>query len=140
MDEITYSDRYRERMPDAKYEAQCISHNFGYIAGKHRKLFMIYKIASPGPYHGKEIMKIYNMPISSRVSMGSNYYKDWLFVNGNHKPSRQDRLSPKIFHNKVLIIKTRTSKPKHNNGQEMPEGCWYSVVDYISEVATGSKP
>jgi hypothetical protein len=126
-------------MPDAKYEALCISYNFGFITGKYRKLFMIFKITSPGSYHGKEIMKIYNMPTNKPISMASNYYKDWVLVNGNHKPARIDRLSPKIFRNKILIIKTRTSRPRHNNKQEMPEDFWYSIVDYISEVATGNR-
>ena len=140
MDAITHSDCYRERMPDAKYEAQCIDQNVGFITGGHRKLFMIFKITTPGAHLGKEIMKIYNMPIGKPTRMSSNFYKDWVFVNGNRKPSRKDRLSPKIFYNKRMIIKTRTTRPKHCNGQEMSEDFWYSVVHYISEVVTGIKP
>jgi len=104
--------------------------------GKNKKLFVIFKILNVGEHYGKTIMLVYNMPFSSGPRAGSKYYKDWVFLNGYKKPSRNAKMSPRIFQNKRMLIKTRTSKPKRNK-KEMPETFWYSVVDQIIEVITG---
>jgi len=57
-------------------------------------------------------------------------------VNGWRKPSRNAKMSPRIFLNKICRIKNRTVKPLHNK-KEMPEDFWYSVVDEIIEVIAG---
>jgi hypothetical protein len=57
-------------------------------------------------------------------------------VNGWRKPSRNSKLSPRLFLNKIYRVKTRTVKPIHN-GKKMPKEFWYSVVDEIAEVLTG---
>jgi hypothetical protein len=60
-------------------------------------------------------------------------FVNWVMVNSWNKPSRNAKMSPRIFKNKIYKIKTRTTKPKHN-GKDMPENFWYSVVDEILEV------
>ena len=75
----------------------------------------------------------FNMPYDKKIKSGSKYYKNWVMVNGWNKPSRNAKMSPRIFKNKIYKIKTRTTMPKHN-GKEMPENFWYSVVDEILEV------
>ena len=76
----------------------------------------------------------FNMPYDKKIKSGSKYYKNWVMVNGWSKPSKNAKMSPRIFKNKIYEIRTRTTKPKHN-GKEMPENFWYSVVDEILEVS-----
>jgi hypothetical protein len=75
----------------------------------------------------------FNMPYDRRIKSGSKYYKTWCMVNDWQKPSRNAKMSPRLFLNKIYKVKTRTVKPPHN-GKEMPEQFWYSVVDEIIEV------
>jgi len=57
-------------------------------------------------------------------------------VNGWQQPSKNAKMSPRIFKNKIFKVKTRTVEPKHN-GKKMPKKFWYSVVDEIIEVVAG---
>ena len=76
------------------------------------------------------------MPYDMKIKTGSKYYKTWTMVNGWNKPTRNAKMSPRLFKNKIFKVKTRTVKPQHN-GNEMPEHFWYSVVDEIVEVVAG---
>ena len=135
--DYTADEKYRELLPDGEYEAQYVSQNDGFVMGQNRKLFVILKILEAGDHFGKKIMLVYNMPLNKRLAPSSKYYMDWMFLNGCKKPSRNARMSPKIFKNKRLLIKTRTVKPKRNGKEIMPKEFWYSVVDQIVEVLTG---
>jgi len=123
----------RPHFPDGEYESQCVGYNTNFCFGKTRKTFLEFVIISEGDHHGKEIFMAFNMPYDMKIKTGSKYYKNWVMVNGWNKPSRNAKMSPRIFKNKIYKIKTRTTKPKHN-GKEMPENFWYSVVDEILEV------
>lgn len=135
--EYTPDELHRNLFPDGTYEVQYVSHNDGFVIGQNRKLFVIFKILSINEHYDKTIMLIYNMPLNNRPSASSKYYKDWVFLNGYNKPSRNTKMSPKIFQNKRLLIKTRVVKPKRNKKEIMPENFWYSVVGQIEEVLTG---
>ena len=136
--EYTSDELHRNLFPDGTYEVQYVSHNDGFAMGRYKKLFVIFKILDAGEHFDKTIMLIYNMPFSSGPRAGSKYYKDWAFLNEFKKPSRNTIMSPRIFRNKRLLIKTRTVKPKRNK-EEMPKEFWYSVVDQILEVHTGGE-
>ena len=84
----------------------------------------------------KEIFQAYNIPYDEKIRPGSKYYKTWVMVNGWRKPSRNAKMSPRLFLNKIYKIKTRTVKPQHNN-KPMPQNFWYSCVDEIVEVTVG---
>jgi len=134
MKEFICSDNYRPLIPNGTYEAQCINHDSKFVLGKTRKVFLTFKILL-GEHQGKQIFQAYNMPYDGKIKMGSKYYKTWCMVNGWNKPSRNAKMSPRLFINQIFKIKTRTTKPLHN-GKEMPENFRYSVVDAILEVIT----
>ena len=136
--DYTADEKYRELLSNGEYEAQYVSHNDGFVMGQNKKLFVIFKILDAGEYYGKTIMLVYNMPFSTGPRASSKYYTDWVFLNGYKKPSRNTKMSPTIFKNKRLLIKTRTVIPKRNK-EEMPKEFRYSVVDQILEVLTGSE-
>lgn len=135
MKEFVCSDNYRPLIPNGTYEAQCIKYDNKFVLGKTLKVFLIFKILDLGEHQGKQIFQAFNMPYDRKIKMGSKYYKTWCMVNGWNKPSRNAKMSPRLFINKIFKIKTRTTKPLHN-GKEMPENFRYSVVDAILEVIT----
>jgi len=120
-------------IPDDLYEAQCVRYDSGFVFGKARKLFLHFKITELGEHNGKKIFMVFNMRYDKKIKSGSKYYKTWVQVNGWKKPSRNARMSPRIFKNKVVQIATRTVKPTHN-GKKMPKEFWYSIVDSILDV------
>jgi hypothetical protein len=120
------------RIPDGLYEAQCFKYE--YSRKPYSKVYLKFKITQPGKHNGLRLFKPYNIPPDGgRPARGSNYFKDWSMVNNWQLPSRNTKMSPKIFVNKLFKIKTRTSKPMHND-KEMPEQFWYSLVDALVEV------
>ena len=130
--EYSAKDDYRVRIPDGVYEAQCFKYDSGFCLGKARKLFLHYRITE-GEHTGTELFQAFNMPYQGKVSCGSKYYKTYVMVNGWTKPSRNAKLSPRLFKDKIFKVRTRTVQPQHA-GKPMPEQFWYSVVDDILEV------
>ena len=136
MTDFVCGEDYKPHIPDGKYQAQCIRYDQSFVLGKAKKLFLHFKITEPGAHQGKMIFMAFNMPYSGKIRQGSKYYKTYVFVNGWTKPTRNARMSPCLFKNKVFLVKTRTVKPTYQ-GKEMPQNFWYSVVDHIVEVVTG---
>ncbi len=124
---------YRPLLRNGTYEAQCFKYDSKFCFGKTRKLFLHFKIIQPGEYFGEAIFMAFNIPYDRKISQGSKYYKTWVHVNGWRKPSRNAKMSPKLFLNRICRVRTRTVKPTVN-GQKMPKDFWYSVVDTIVEV------
>jgi hypothetical protein len=134
--EFICSENYKPLIPDRIYEAQCFNYDSSFHLGKTRKTFLFFKIVDPGEHYGKQIFMAFNMPYDKKIKTGSKYYKTWCMVNRWKKPSKNAKMSPKLFLKKIYKIKTRKAKPKHN-GKEMPKDYWYSVVDEIVEVTAG---
>jgi len=132
MGDYVCDDNYRSLIPDGKYEVQCTGYDNSFCLGKARKLFLYFRIIE-GEYEGTKLFQAFNIPYDERIKSGSKYYKTWVMVNQWRKPSRNTKMSPRLFLNHVYRIKTRTVKPKHND-QPMPEAFRYSVVDEILEV------
>lgn len=128
-----FNEDYKPRLPDRIYEAQCISYDSKFVLGKTKKLFLNFKIIEMGEHQGKIIFLAFNMRYDDKIKQGSKYFKTWCQVNNWQKPTRNAKMSPRIFLNKIFKVKTRVTKPSHN-GKEMPENFWYSVVDHIVEV------
>ena len=134
MKEFVFDDDYKPLIPDAEYEVQCVEYNNQFCFGKAIKTFLKFKIITEGDHHGKKLFMAFNMPYNGRIKTGSKYYKSWCMVNDWRKPSRNAKMSPRHFLNKVYRVKTRIVKPPYNGKKEMPEQFWYSVVDEITEV------
>ena len=131
--ELVCAEDYRPLLPDGKYEAVCVHYDQSFVLGKTRKLYLHFKITEQGPHYEKQVFMAFNIPYKRRMKAGSKYYKTYVQVNGR-KPSRNSRMSPRIFKGRIYTIRIRTCKPKFPNGKEMPREYWYSVVDYIDEI------
>ncbi len=133
MEEFVFREEYKPLIPNGTYEAQCIKYDSKFCLGKARKLFLHFAILEHGEHNKKQIFMAFNMPYNKRIRQGSKYFKTWCMVNDWRLPSRNAKMSPRLFLNKIYKVKTRTVKPNHN-GKEMPREFWYSVVDKIVEV------
>ncbi len=134
MTKYVFSEGYKPRVPNRVYEAQCIRYDNKFVLGKTKKLFLKFKILDMGEHHGKEIFMAFNMRYDDKIKQGSKYFKTWCLANNWSKPSRNAKMSPRIFINKIFKIKTRTVKPPYYGKESMPEDFWYSIVDTIVEV------
>ncbi len=133
MKDFVCDDDYKPLIPDVKYEVQCVGYDNRFCLGKARKAFLKFQILTEGEHKGKKLFMAFNMPYDGRIKTGSKYYKTWCMVNGWRRPSRNTKMSARLFKNKIYTVKTRTVKPQHN-GKEMPEDFWYSIVNEIIEV------
>ena len=131
------ADNYRPLIPEGKYEAVCTKYEDNFCFMKARKLFLHFKIITPGEYQGTELFQSYNMPYNGKMKLGSKYYKTWCMVNGWKIPTRNAKMSPRFFLNKAYVVNVRTVKPQHNGGT-MPKDFYYSVIDQIILVNTGA--
>ena len=136
MQDLVCDDNYHALLDDGIYDAQCIKFDNSFVLRKARKLFLHFSVVDEGRYHGKRLFMAFNLPFDFRVKSGSKYYKTWVMVNGWMRPSKNARMSPRLFLNKIFKIKTRVVKPKHHD-KLMPETFWYSVVDEIIQVIAG---
>jgi len=136
MEDFICGNDYWPLIPNGVYEAQCIKYDNKFVLGKTKKTFLTFRIVSLSEHQGKEIFQAFNMPYDGKIKTGSKYYKTWCMVNDWRRPSRNAKMSPRIFLNKIYRIKTRTVRPLHNK-KEMPQDYWYSVVDEIIEVIAG---
>ena len=135
MEEFVCADDYWPLLPNGTYEAQCFRYESKHFGVNTLKLFLRFKIIQ-GEYQGKEIFMAFNMPPNGKIKTGSKYYQTWVDVNGWQKPSRNTKMSPRIFKNKIFKVETRTVKRKHND-KKMPDSFNYSIVDKILEVVAG---
>ena len=121
---------YRPLIPDGLWDVQCIGYDDGYY-GKIPKLFLNFEIVGDGPYKGEQLFMSFNMPYDGHIPTGSRYYKTWSKVNGK-LPSRNAKMSPRIFLNKLFRVKTRTVVPKDDN-DVLPTDFHYSIIENIIE-------
>ena len=123
-------------IPDGEYWAICTDYKeqdyFIKGQGKKRKLYMcfdIYAEANSLDDMSEKIWMIFNMPKNRHFGKRSKYYQTWKMVWGR-TPTRNARISPKIFLNRHFKIKTKTVK-KYYDGEIRPEGERYSIIDEI---------
>jgi hypothetical protein len=133
------ADEIRPLIPEGIYEVFCIGAEKGISHFRSLKMFLKFKIITPGQYMETEIFMAMNLMNTKTgkpfkiVPHGSKYFEQWVIANRNIKPVRNDRMSSKIFINNIFKAVVRTVKPKFPDGTEKPECFHYSVVDYLKE-------
>ena len=135
--EFVCKDNPRPLIPEGIYEAVCTGYETGFCFGKCRKLFLKFKIITPGPHLGTELFMAFNMAFNGRIATGSKYYKTWCLANNWQKPTLNAVMSPRIFKNKAFAVKVKTAKPKHN-GTAMPQDFHYSIIEQLLHVIAGA--
>jgi hypothetical protein len=133
MKEFVSANDYWPLIPNETYIAQCISYDIHEsYGGRSRKIYLHFLIIE-GPYEGNKLFMPFNYPSNRKFTPGHKYWQYWVMVHGR-TPSKNAKMSPKIFKNKIFKIKTRKVKRKFPNGKDMPSDFDYSIVDTIEEV------
>ena len=127
----------RPLIPEGRYIVQCIRCEKGQSHYNSLKLFLTFKIID-GEFMDTELFMAMNLMDSKtkrpfkKVPAGTKYYKNWIIANNNNRPSRHDRMSPRIFEKGIFEVSVKTVRPPYPDGKtELPEGHHYSVVDFI---------
>lgn len=135
---------YPVRVPDSEYLAVCI-HVFGPHTSRvyGEKFYLTFQIID-GEHAGKKLP----MFLSPSKFPTSNLYRFWSIANDG-PPSRNARLSPRIFLGKAFRVRTATVKPRHRvtgadgkirAGDYMPEFMWYSRIDCVLSLEATNEP
>lgn len=131
------ADEIRPLIPEGTYQVCCVRIEKGTSHFRSLKMFLEFKIINPGQYMETELFMAMNLLEAKtqkpfkKVPRGSKYFEQWVIANRNTHPSRNDRMSSKIFMNGIFEAVVRTVKPKFPDGTEKPECFHYSVVDYL---------
>lgn len=131
-DDLIFAGGY-EYVPDKTYEAVVVRWERGEFY-QRKKLYLWWRIVSIGPHEGKELFMAFN--VFRKITKSSKYYQAWVLANKGVRPKKNDRMSPKIFRDKVFSIKTRTVVSGRKQG-ELDQDDRYAVVDEILELCAG---
>ena len=131
------ADETRPLIPEVSYHVCCIRIEKGASHFRSLKMFLIFKIVTPGQYMDTELFMAINLIDTKtgkpfkKVPCGSKYFEQWVIANRNINPGRKDRMSSKIFKDGVFEAVVKTVKPKFEDGTEKPECFHYSIVAYL---------
>lgn len=121
-----------------EYEASCVASARKKYREDEHKVYLTFQITTFGEHFEKRLfmaMKDYGR----KVRRGSKFFTAWIIANGGIKPRRGERMSLKVFKNKVFRIYVDTVKPKFDTGHPKPESCHYSKVQHILELVAGGE-
>lgn len=128
------AEEFPIRIPEGIYDAVCHKTETARGFGGAMKIYVKFRIYG-GEYEGVELFMVCNFP-KTKIGKRFKYYDQWMLASGRH-PSKRERLSPKIFHNRLFKVLVRDTKPKFSNGKPKPDFFKYSVIDTIIEAQTG---
>jgi hypothetical protein len=121
------------RILDDIYSVSYVRHEKKFLFGSE-KLFIWFKIVTPGASFGVELYKAYNY--SKKISIKSLLVKDAKTILGRRLEKRE-KPTTAIFKNKILRIRTRTVT-KDCRQKELAEYHKYSVISEILGVEVGT--
>jgi hypothetical protein len=107
-----------------------------YQAYNSNKLLLRFRIIE-GQYESTELCMFINLtdPRTGKrykeFTPNTAYYVNWVVANNENLPPRKDRMSYRIFKNKIFEAKVRTTKRRFHDGMAMPKCLNYSVIDYL---------
>jgi hypothetical protein len=122
---------YPTRIPDGEYLAVCTNIHRKETPHRGDRIYLRFKICEGD--HTGEIIPMYLTPSKWPTS---NLYRAWSIARGGPPRSRNTKLDPRIFFDKLFRVLTTTVKPhqqivsdgKIHRGPELPEPFWYSRV------------
>lgn len=132
-----FADESWPLIPEGIYQVSCVHIEKAASHFKALKMFLHFKIVTPGQYMGTELFMAMNLINTKtnkpfkQVPRGSKYFEQWVLANNNIFPMRNDRMSSKIFLNGVFEAVVRTVKPKFQDGTDKPDSFHYSIVGYM---------
>jgi len=131
------ADEKRPLIPAGTYEVCCIGIDKSASHFKSLKMFLKFRIITPGHHLGTELFMAMNLIDTKtgkpfkKVPLGTKYYEQWVIANRNVLPKRNDKMPSSIFKEGVFEAVVRTVKPKFGDGTEKPACFHYSIVDSL---------
>ncbi|WP_447983229.1 hypothetical protein [Nitrospira sp. Nam74] len=99
------------------------------------KLFLWFKIITPGPWLGAELYMACNAAPKGRWTPSYKFWCAYVLAHGD-RPNRADRISTAVFRGKVFRARIRTVKKTAKQSDRTPAQ-QYSVIDEVLERLTG---
>ncbi|MFY4729117.1 hypothetical protein [Nitrospira sp. BLG_2] len=99
------------------------------------RIFLHFRIIQPGPALNVVLFMSATLPTSGRFTLSSKFLQQWCLAAGR-RPARHDRLSTKVFRDKVFLAAVRTVTTGAN-GEARSSELQYSVIDRLLEVRAG---
>jgi len=94
-------------IPDGEhYEVAFVHAERAYIF-KSEKIYLWFKIITPGDWIGQELYMACSVARLGKWGPSHKFYLAWVFA-ADRKPNRVDRMSTKVFRNKVFRARIRT--------------------------------
>jgi hypothetical protein len=124
-------------IPDGdQYEVSFVRCEEAKLWGRNKKIFLHFKMLTPGPYVGETFYMCCTVEPDGKWRPSFKYWRMWVLANGK-QPLRGDRMSTKVFRNKVFRARfrkvVRTDKFKVIRTHEQQ----YSVIDELLGVLVG---
>ena len=123
-------------IPDGdQYEVSFVRWEKAFLWG-HEKLFLWFVLQTHGPWINERFYMVCKVASKGKWTPSSKFWRMWVLANGK-QPARHDRLSTKVFRNK--IFRARIRKVMNTSKQHIPRTFdqQYSVIDELLEVKAG---
>lgn len=120
-----------------RYEGVYVRHETSLYKGVTPKVYVYFKITSPGPFEGMVLARYYNVraligkPRQAGgfwVGKRSDYYREFVLVAD--RAGRRDRLSPVAFKGKVIAVEVG-NVCEDGNGRSITKDAQYSTITRI---------
>jgi len=121
--------REHVRIADGEYDARAFKANYKKSIGGERRLFIWFKLIG-GQTDGIQLFMACPIPRDQRPSPSSKFYQAWTIANGGRPPRRHDRMSLRIFDNRLLRVRVVTVTTDYRH-RICPQSRWYSVVSEV---------
>lgn len=127
----------RVLLPEGEYQAICIRAEVAemFKFGRARKIFLHFELYG-GAHAGQRLFMPMAVPPSGhKIGRGSKLYANYLIANGQ-PPGRRDRVSLKVFQNRLFRVMVKSVVPLFADGTPKPPLFHYSVVAELLEPLT----
>lgn len=124
------------RVPEGAYDLVFRKVDTKYMFGKGERMFLWFEIVTPGDSMGTKLYMTCTVAPKGRWRPSHKYWLAWVLAAGK-RPARGNRMSTRVFRNKVLRGNVRTvTKTARQTLRTLEQQ--YSVVDELLAVQAGA--
>lgn len=129
--EFSNAGLFPSLVPDGdQYQVSFVRAERGYVCGDE-KVFLHFKLQTPGPWFGETFFMSCKVARGGKWTPGSKFFTQWVLANGK-QPMRHDRMSTKVFRNKIFRARFVTVKSTVDQ-KDRDQTLRYSVIKELLE-------